>query len=198
MPSSPTSKDADELLREIHQGISEAKLAFRFWRTFTHPDSGARFERVFQSYPIFSQISRWAFLMLCVVVLYRLQETRSDTTNFDRLIDLLEQEGRSDANLLAQARCELRQPPWSKVATLRNEVFAHLNLRATIDSSFEKAAASPDELHGLVETAKVLLNRLAASSNRPTYVFNLTESDDFTNILEVLLGHLERGDQHAG
>lgn len=192
--SDVSTRDADEILREIHQSVSEARLAFRFWRTFTDPKSGHRYEPIFRVYPLFAAATTWAFFMACGITLYRLYESRDDTVNFDQLIRLLEHEGRVSKPTIVEARASLRGPAWVKIAVLRNEALAHAKFPATVDSTYAKARLSPGEIEEVVEQTASLLNRLAAASGRPSFVFDATESDDLTRLLEAQLSFL-RADQ---
>ena len=80
------------------------------------------------------------------------------------------------------------KPLWIKVNILRNKAFGHRSVARTVEEVFSEAGVTPDELRGLVETSKKLLNKLTYEWDRSSHAFNFEAREDTLRLLNDLSG----------
>jgi hypothetical protein len=170
---------------ELRHTITVAGLNYEIWWLYKGKDSRLQHIDVMNRYPIFFSTSLHAHLLALLVLLYRLYETRSDTYNIPRFIELL----RADSALAPEvldslaARYGTAKPLWVKVNILRNNVFGHRSLALTVEQAFAEAGVAPNELRGLMDVTKDLLNELTHHLEQSTHAFNLGSAQDLERLL---------------
>lgn len=127
------------------------------------------------------------------MALYPLYETRRDTFNIPRLLNILAKENTVSAKALANVTKLYTEAKalWPKVGILRNEAFGHRSNSHTIAQTFKEAGVTPNELKRLVELSKKLLSAITRALDGSIYAFNPGASDATVRVLKDLKTHHE-------
>ncbi len=141
----------------------------------------------------FFDTSLHAHFVALLVALYPLYETRRDTYNIPRLLNILGKEDAIAAEALANADRLYAEakPLWVKVGVLRNKAFGHRSDSLTIDQIFKEAGVTPNELKRLVDLTKKLLNSVTRALDGSVHAFNLGASEATIRVLKDLKAHHE-------
>jgi hypothetical protein len=84
------------------------------------------------------------------------------------------------------ALLEEAAPLVSKVALLRNNLFAHRSASLPYDAAFKKANVTADQLRDLTEIALKIANRLLLARGLRDHMFNYMPREEAEAILEAL------------
>jgi AbiU2 len=173
---------------ELRHTVTVAGLNYEIWWTYKSKDTRPQFIDVMNRYSIFFQTSIHAHFVALLVSLYRLYETRTDTYNIPRFIELLETDTTLSPDVIQSLRSkyELAKPVWIKVNILRNKVFGHRSLARTVEEAFAEAGVKPDELKAMMDVTKSLLNELTNELERSTHAFNLGAGGEVLRLLTDL------------
>lgn len=175
-------------LDELKGAISNASDCYGVWWVLIDSDTRPKYNDVLNKYPSFFLANTHAQFVAYVVALYRLQETRKDTINFNSLLTLIEAEGGISKEALEEirSRVDALHPIWVKISILRNEVYAHKSSENKYDESFKKADVTPNQIRDLIESFKALLNHIALQTESIEYVFSINSREDSISLLEDL------------
>lgn len=181
MPS--TSK----LIEDIRSTVTSASLNFDIWWGLKNKNRAA-FAQTMNTYPLFFATSIHAHFVALIIALYKLFETRSDTSNFGNLIKqaTASKPIQPDTLKKIQATQSDAKRLWKKVCILRHEVFAHANADKSPDEIFQNANITPNELGKLVSLSKYLINTITYELTETTHAFNLSATDETVSLLKTL------------
>ena len=175
-------------IKNLWDTVITAEHNHDIWWIYKSKDTRSKFLETMNDYVSFFQSSIHAHFVAMIIALYRLYETRRDTINIPRLLQLLEQHHSlsDDAvtsinDLIAQAK-----PIWIKVGIIRSDIFAHLTNERSIEESFDKAEIKYGQFKELIELSKKITNAIGQGYNRNTHAFNLTSEIDTKALLTDL------------
>ena len=181
-------------VKELQNALTIAGLNYEIWWLYKEKESRKRFVDTLNSYPLFFQTSLHAHFVAMIIALYKLFETRPDTVNIPKLIELLEREGSIPQTVIQRIRSEIKQikPLWVKISILRNNLFGHRSNALDNEDIWKKANVTPNELKRLIVDAKWILNEITSTWDRSSHAFNLSATEDALQLLEDLKRLKER------
>lgn len=175
-------------IKNLWDTVITAEHNHEIWWIYKSNDTRPIFIETMNKYLLFFKSSIHAHFVAMIIALYRLYETRSDTINIPRLLQLLEQHhplSNDSVNcinkLIAQAK-----PIWIKVGIIRSAVFAHLTNERNVEESFGKADIKYGQFRELIELSKKITNAIGQDYNRNTHIFNLSSEIDTKALLTDL------------
>lgn len=180
------------LVEDVRHTVSVASLNFDIWWVYRSNATRPKYIRAMNAYGLFFQTSIHAHFVATLVALYRLYETRRDTSNIPNLLKALKKAddfSREALNRANEIYLEAK-PLWKKVSILRNEGFGHLRAGGSVTDAFKKAGLKPDDLRELIMLTKRLINAITNALDRSVHAFNLSATNATTSMLEALRAHL--------
>lgn len=178
----------------LRNAVDAASVNFDIWWVYKSKDYRPQYVDTMNRYLGFFDTSIHAHFVAMLVALYLLYETRNDTFNVRRLLNVAESDSSfprkelNESKVLAQAA----KPIWIKVGRLRNEAFAHRTDGLSIPAIFKDVGITSNDLKGLIELSKKLLNTISLAFDGTEYAFNLSGSAPTLRLLEDLKAY------HAG
>jgi hypothetical protein len=179
----------DQCIGELRHAAIVAGLNYDIW--WVYKGSRERFVDAMNDYLEFFATSIHAHFVALLAALYYIYETRTDTVNVPRLLELLSAEGVLSQTDIAEAKklYEAAKPLWVKVSILRNEQFMHRASKLNEeDGAFRKANIAPDDFKRLITLTRELLNSITHKRDRDTHAFNLSAAQDTVRLLGDLNG----------
>lgn len=186
-----SKRQIDKCISELRHAVIVAGLNYDVWWVYKEKGSRERFVDVMNDYVDFFSISIHAHFVALLAALYYIYETRTDTVNVPRLLELLSAEGILSQTDIAETKelYETAKPLWVKVSILRNEQFMHRASKLSAeDGAFKKANIAPDDFKRLIKLTRELLNKVTHKRDRDTHAFNLNAAQDTVRLLEDLNG----------
>lgn len=177
-----------EQLPDILDELRETQQFFSVWRAFTNPENLAAFETTVDRYPLFFDSVVRANFSGVIVALYRIYDGDSRSKSLRQLyadsksLDIFEPK-------IAQKAADLElgiQNTWKKVCILRSNVFGHRSAKLSPELAFEKADLTPDDLAAMIKSGQQLFNCISRVLTRRSHVFNLSATNDVTNLMARL------------
>jgi hypothetical protein len=152
----------NQRLNRIGQHIVRARLFLDLWFYFEEQDSRRKIIDTMREYNEFFRFTPHAYLTTYVVYMAGVFEKSKDTISLITLIREMKAAGKLKAHdaaivdgLLLKAK-----PIAGKVATLRNNAFAHRSAHISYDDVFKIADVLPDQLRELTDIALEIANQL--------------------------------------
>ena len=155
------------------------------WWLYESSDSRPQIIDAIRRFPEFFRFDSHAQLLSAVSHLAMLFESRSDTINFEALINDARTNNLIDQDNLTVAEGKLRSiaPLRSKVAILRSNVFSHRSGSLSYDDVFEKAVITPFELRDLTDISLQISDILSQARGLPECFYLPSSPDSLRRLL---------------
>ncbi len=178
---------ADERLITAGQLVVRARILFDIWWLYEGEDTRPGIIDI-TAYSEFFRYDSHAHFFAFVVYMAALTEERGETTNLPCLARELETSGLISAPVATEVKSLLAQISSikSKMAILRNNLFAHRSASLSYAEAFRKASVNSNELRDLTETALKIANCLLLARGLPEQVFNPLPVQDVQAMLKAL------------
>jgi len=178
----------EKYVEEIANIIMAAQLNYEIWWIYKEQNNRNRFVDTLNVYHIFFFNSIHAHFGAMIIALYKLFETRKDTVNIPKLIDLIENEESISAIEIIRFKDEINKikPSWKKICIIRNNLFAHKTDNFDQDDIFKIANVAPNEFKEIIDKSINLINGITYILDEPIYVFNISASQDTIRLLNDL------------
>jgi hypothetical protein len=166
-------------------------LARRFydvWWLYVGVDTRAAILDSMNRFPEFFRFDEHAHFVSLVTHLASLFERRSDTINFESLVDEAEVNNLMPANFIAEARAALDSVAHirPKVAILRSNTFAHRSASLSYEDAFRKAAFTPNQLRDMTVAGLSIANALLAGRGLGPVLFTKSTAEHTRGMLRAL------------
>jgi hypothetical protein len=182
------SDEIEQYVGELRHTVTTAWLNYEIWWVYKSSDTRPEFVDTMNKYRMFFTTSIHAHFVALLVALYRLYETRDDTYNLPKFLQLLSEKAAVPGETL-QKLDELyahAKPLWIKVSILRNKVFGHRSKARSVSEVFDEAGVTPNELRDLAEVTRTLLNTATLAWKDTAHAFNLSSRNDALRMLQDL------------
>jgi hypothetical protein len=142
-----------------------------------------------QCFSEFFRFAPHAHFVAFVVHIVALFERRKDTISLPSLAKemkarkLISTKDAADVDTLLKEAQQVA----TKVAILRNNLFAHRSATVSYAAAFKKAAVTADQLRALTEISLKIANRLLAARGRNGQIFNQYSRVHTEEMLKVLM-----------
>jgi DNA mismatch repair ATPase MutS len=177
-----------ECIEEIRRVIADALLQSSALATYYDPEVLESLETAHKRYRNFMRAAEDAHLGHAVVLLYSLQETRSDTSNFIQLGRLIESETGTPPSEIPRFHeiLEEAKPFWKKVAIVRNQVFGHRSAERSRDECFKLAGLTPNDLVDLTQLYEEAINSITSWRGEPSWKPIMDVGPDLKRVIALL------------
>jgi hypothetical protein len=175
-------------VKELQNALTVAGLNYEIWWIYKEKESRKRFVDTLNDYPLFFQTSLHAHFVAMIVSIYRIYETRKDTTNMPQLVKQLRKLNTIPTEDLKKIDSDIEKLKalWIKVSVIRNKMFGHRTNNMDHDGIWEEANVTPNQFKQLIDDSKSILNDLTPLWNRSGHAFNLSATKDTVDLLEDL------------
>jgi len=177
----------DKLIVALRNVVIGAKVHGEIWRTLAARQNRKRFKKGFKSHESFLAYAVRANFLTTICLLYILGETKKGRAGIPLLLQELRKLKLLSPQLIKRFEQRIK-PIWMKVCTLRNNVFAHVNLQSDPSFFFKQVRLTPNQIKRLTRNAENLLNSVTRAVNRDTHAFNLGGKQLTLSVLKKLNG----------
>ncbi|MGH8558557.1 MAG: hypothetical protein ACRESZ_14080 [Methylococcales bacterium] len=179
----------DERLNVAARLVTRARIFYDIWWFYEGADTRPKILDTMSIYSEFFRIDTHAHLVAMVIYLAGLFESRSDTVNFDALINEAEAAGVSKA-AVDSARVLMREVASipSKIAILRSNLFGHRSASLSYAEAFQKAELKPDQFRDLTVVGLKIANTLLKARGLDEQFFHELSRED----VEMLINDLAK------
>ena len=139
--------------------MKEAGLYYSLWWKLSGPER-PKLVKTMNRYVLFFGTSINSYILALIISLYKLYDTNLETNNFNRLVNLVKKEGTFSKEEMTELDSKFNQAKniWKKVAILRHNYFAHLNIKFDMKSLYKEASIKPDEFRKLITLSFDIFN----------------------------------------
>ena len=178
--------DFDEHLEALLKTVQVAWTNYEIW--WLYRCDRPQYVEVMNRYLGFFSCSIHAHFLAMLMALFKLGDTRDDSASLRRLLLEARINPKIDAAVLAEAESKLDQlePSFKKIRTLRNKVFAHLDLRLSYDEVFAQAGITGDELRDAIRNLLAILNGIVHSRQRTMWSLQAGAKSATRRMLDAL------------
>ena len=181
----------DERLETGAQLVLRARIFYDIWRFFEGDETRPAIIDTMRRYSEFFRYDPHAHFFSFIVHMAALLEARQDTINLPNLAKEFQDSGLIEAAVATEVDALLEQavPFKSKVAFIRNNLFAHRSASLPYAEVFKKAGVTANELRELTEIALKIVNRLLISRGFTCHVFDRLPLSCAEAMLKALSEH---------
>jgi hypothetical protein len=178
----------DERLNRATQLVIASRVYWDLWFYYDGADTPHSIVMTMQGFNEYFRFTPHAFLVAFIVYTAALFERRKDTMNLPTLAKEMKVAKLIPAKDVVEVDALLDQAaqPASKVAIIRNNLFAHRSATLSWEAAFKKAAISPYKLRDLTDVGLKIANRLLQVRGLPEQFFNTRPLEDAEAMLTAL------------
>lgn len=178
----------NQRLDRIGQHIVRARLFLDLWFYFEEQDSRRKIIDTMREYNEFFRFTPHAYLTTYVIYMAGVFDKSKGTISLARLFRDVRAAGQLKAPDVAVVKALLAkaEPIAEKVATLRNNAFAHRSAHISYDDVFKMAAVQPDQLRELTDMALAITNQLLLARNLQNLYFTELPREAAEAMMRVL------------
>lgn len=179
----------DQRLYRAAQLVTRSRSFYDIWRYLEDRETLRVTIDTMQCFSEFFRFAPHAHFVAFVVHIAALFEKRKDTISLPRLAKemkarkLISTKDAADVDTLLKEAQQVA----TKVAILRNNLFAHRSATVSYAAAFKKAAVTADQLRALTEISLKIANRLLAARGRNGQIFNQYSRVHTEEMLKVLM-----------
>ena len=176
-----------EMIARLHDTLVYANVDHDIWSVLKGPTQGNRFKSTIEQHANYFSAAIRAHHMAAIIGLASMYEKKGATFNIPNLLDAID--NLPQASKAPKAVCdELAKRSAAatkiakKVSLIRNNVFGHMSRTLSTDATYKKAGLTDDELRGIIDQTRELLNyastHIDATGYSACHSINFAARDD--------------------